>query len=312
MIHITQGHERSISLEILFNAFKDLTSKEASRFMLHANKESVICNINDIKSNIFIKKNVIKINNNFLNTNWIHTDSNLPQSTTSMLAAISDLKTNDILLTMPTSKDQLLLNNEKMLGHTEFLRKFYNTPNLSMMFLANDERMLLLTDHLPLKDVSKAITADFVENKMTLALSSYVKSISKLKEVVFSGINPHAGEDGLLGDEDLEIAKGIEKLKKIFPDLIFKGPLPGDTLHIHRQNSSDQLLVYAYHDQGLSVFKERNKFLGLNITLGLPFIRLSVDHGTAFELYGKNSANYDGALYALKSAIAIEDSYGTK
>ena len=157
---------------------------------------------------------------------------------------------------------------------------------------------MLLTDHLPLKDIPQTITEDLIIKKV----STTINHLTHIKNILIAGINPHAGENGLIGTEDQVINKAIIRLKQIYPTHTFQGPISGDTMYFMHQNESD-LLVYPYHDQGLGVFKAIKKTYGINFTLGLPFKRLSVDHGTAFALFGKNSANYSGALYCLETVF---------
>ena len=125
-----------------------------------------------------------------------------------------------------------------------------------------------------------------------------ISNIRNIKEVYFSGINPHCGEDGNISITDIIINAAIKKLVLSFPDIDFHEMLPGDTLHFSIKNK-EQLFVYAFHDQGLAPFKLKYGLTGINLSLGLPFKRVSVDHGTAFNLYGKNQANYNGMLYLL-------------
>ena len=105
-------------------------------------------------------------------------------------------------------------------------------------------------------------------------------------------------------DEEKYIKKDILDLEKLYGH-IFSGPFSGDTLHHHQRLDKKQLFVYMYHDQGLAQFKSQYGLIGLNITLGLPFLRLSVDHGTAFDLYGKNKANISGMLFLFKQAFEV-------
>ena len=172
-----------------------------------------------------------------------------------------------------------------------------------MFFKADDLNVLLLTDHVPLKDVPQILTEDFVFNKIVLAINSLEKGNQKFNNVFIAGINPHAGENGLIGSEDTNIQNAITRLKEKFKNHHFHGPLPGDTMNFSHKNNSD-LFIYPFHDQGLGVFKSLKKTYGINFTLGLPYIRLSVDHGTAFSLYGKNCANYSGALYCLETVLS--------
>ena len=109
-----------------------------------------------------------------------------------------------------------------------------------------------------------------------------------MTEVYISGLNPHAGENGLLGNEENEILDAIENLRELYPRIIFEGPIPGDGIHLQKtKKQAHQLYVYMYHDQGLSPFKQKHGLVGLHMTFGLPFLRMSVDHGTGFEIYGK-------------------------
>ncbi len=107
-----------------------------------------------------------------------------------------------------------------------------------------------------------------------------------------------------MGSEELNLKPAIDKLKST-PNLNVIGYISGDTLHFHKKDNIKQLFVYMFHDQGLSKFKSENGVIGLNITFGLPFLRLSVDHGTAFDLYGKNKANISGMLYLINTALKV-------
>ena len=125
-----------------------------------------------------------------------------------------------------------------------------------------------------------------------------------LKRALVAGINPHAGEGGLLGKEEARLTSNLSAIK--VPGFKVLGFYPGDTLLKQKQSSAD-LLVYPHHDQGLAPFKSLMGTLGANITLGLPFVRLSVDHGTAFPLYGKNIADPRGAFFCLRKAISYQE-----
>jgi 4-hydroxythreonine-4-phosphate dehydrogenase len=173
-----------------------------------------------------------------------------------------------------------------------------------MTFKSTAQHTLLITDHVALKDVPKNITCEKIKHKVKITLDNFRKYFYQFDEVVFSGINPHAGENEILGNEEIHIKKAIIELEKEY-GFIFKGPYSGDTLHHHVNNNKKQLFVYMYHDQGLVQFKWLNGIIGLNITFGLPFLRLSVDHGTAFDLYGKNRANYSGMLFLFKQAFEV-------
>lgn len=296
MIYVTQGHERGIGLEIFLKSFLTLSAA-------HKREISLVVNARDFDSNLIASK-LTKAQFRELNLNLVDDDKYLPASTTSLLHALKVIKEDDILITLPTSKDQLILNGVKMAGYTEFFRSYYKNPNISMTFKGINHDVLLITDHLALKDVSKTITKKLIVEKTFTTLTFFKKHFYSFDEVIFSGINPHVGENGLLGTEDKCINEAITELKKI-ELLIFTGPLSGDTLHMAQNSSRRQLFVYMYHDQGLAPFKSHHGLIGLNISMGLPFLRLSVDHGTAFHLHGKNKANISGMMFLLKKSFEV-------
>jgi 4-hydroxythreonine-4-phosphate dehydrogenase len=173
-----------------------------------------------------------------------------------------------------------------------------------MTFKGLSQNVLLITDHIPLREVALKIDSNLIKEKTRITLENFKKYFYSFDEIIFSGINPHAGENGILGNEEKHIVSAISDLTKIYGD-IFHGPFSGDTLHHHLRKDKHQLMVYMSHDQGLAQFKAQYGLIGLNITLGLPFLRLSVDHGTAFDLYGKNKANISGMIYLFKQAFEV-------
>lgn len=296
MIYITQGHEHSIALEIFLKSFLKLTPDEQDQLTLVCSKkiyfeQLLLLGFEDKQ---FSQLKILEIKKE---------DNSLTLE--SLYLALSCIKEKDILVTLPTSKDQLFINGIHHLGYTEYLRHHFKKPELAMTFKAPEEFLLLMTDHLPLAQVPGEIKKEKLLRKIELTIKEYEKYFDKLEEVILAGLNPHAGENGLLGTEDQEIILAIEELKNIFPRKKFLGPLSGDTLHFYQDRKKSQLFVYMYHDQGLPSFKARHGLTGINLTLGLPFLRMSVDHGTAFELYGKNQASSEGCEYVLKTALAI-------
>lgn len=284
MIYVTQGHEKSISIEIFLKAFSCLTKNEKSQI-------SYICNKNNLKNYATPNGlNIIDIHDNEL------------ESTSCLKKALEIVKKSDILVTMPTSKDQLAINNIQANGHTEFFRSYFKDEYINMYFWSNKLKVLLLTDHININQITDTLTPNYVVNKLVSFLESHNKVFKSLpKKIIFAGINPHCGENGLIGIEDESIEDSIPFLKEDYPNIEFVGPKSADTLHSNQDD--DTVFVYAYHDQGLPVFKSQTGFNGLNITLGLPFLRISPDHGTAFEIFDKDCANYMGALETLKFAL---------
>ena len=124
-----------------------------------------------------------------------------------------------------------------------------------------------------------------------------------IKNILVAGLNPHAGEKGLIGHEDKEVEKAVKQLQDK-DNFNVSGPFPGDTILIERKDPKD-MLVYLFHDQGLGIFKGTQGFIGSNITTGLPYPRFSPDHGTSFSLMGKNVADHRGCLFSLNQALDL-------
>lgn len=298
MIYVTQGHEKGIGLEVFLKSFLLLSPKEKLEVILIADREVLNQNLESLKVSMNSFKNLQVVNP----ADAI--DNLLPSSTRTLVHALNIITKNDILVTLPTSKNQLIHNNKSVSGYTEFFRSYYSNPNISMIFKGIFQNTLLITDHIPLKNVTKIITKKLIIEKINTTLNFYKKYFSTFDEIIFAGINPHVGENGILGKEDLVIQEAIDSLKN-FSALKFSGPYSGDTLHMHNNPSKKQLFVYMFHDQGLAQFKAIHGLVGLNISMGLPFLRLSVDHGTAFNLYGSNKANPNGMIFLFKQAFEV-------
>jgi 4-hydroxythreonine-4-phosphate dehydrogenase len=297
-ILVSQGHEYGIGLEVFLKAFLVARKEIQNSCQLFVEKKSLLRTLKSSNLDFEINSHELNINGSILKLSILG-NSKLPISSNSLLTCFKNIKTNDCLFTLPTSKDQFA-NPEspslKFLGHTEFLRDYYKR-NLLMCFIEDNLNILLLSDHISLKDVFSTINSEIITNKMIVAS----RCLPKVKNFIFSGLNPHAGENGLLGFEDDEISKAIKNLSKLLKNKNFLGPFSSDSLLVNKVESNN-LYIYCYHDQGLGSFKTLKHFRGINLTLGLPFLRLSVDHGTGFDIYGKNIADYQGAYYCLNKA----------
>ncbi len=305
MIYVSQGHERGIGLEILFKAILQLPHYITSIVEVHANTQQVEETAQFLGFKVHFSESKIIFQG--VSVGFKHTEEEtcIPLSTTSLRSILSIIKPHDILITLPTSKDQLYLDGVRCSGYTEFFRTFFNDRDIAMLFHSNDIDVLLLTDHIPLTKVISALTIDLISKKLENTIAGLKRHFTLPEDIIISGINPHAGEGGILGHEDSIINDSLRVISSKFPQISFQGPIPGDTLHFHRDSSKKQLLVYSYHDQGLPFFKEKYGLFGINVTMGLPFLRLSVDHGTAFNLYGKNIADSGGLLHVFYSAYEV-------
>lgn len=298
MIYVTQGHEKGIGLEIFLKSYLLLPASQKKQITLIASRSSYENYIKDLGFN---QKNFSDLKVIFCD---LSPEASTPSSA-SLYHALNVIKAQDILVTLPTSKDQLILNGANKAGYTEYFRDYFHNDNIAMTFKSHEDYVLLITDHVAIKNISSLITKDLIKEKVKVAIDFYKHYFVCFEEIVFAGINPHVGENGILGSEDSVIYEAINDLKKDYSNLSFLGPFSGDTLHMHQKNDRKQLFIYMFHDQGLAKFKAQHGLIGLNISMGLPFLRLSVDHGTAFDLYGKNKANPLSMSYLFKEAFKV-------
>lgn len=190
-------------------------------------------------------------------------------------------------------------------GHTEYFAQLSNTADVVMMLATDGLRVCLATTHIPLAYVSKAITRERIEKVIGIMHNDLQQKFGIDEPCIYvCGLNPHAGEDGHLGQEEkLVIAPALEDLRKQGLNLV--GPLPADTLFQAKYLEHADAVLAMYHDQGLPVLKFKGFGNSVNITLGLPFIRTSVDHGTALDLAGLGTADTGSMQTAITTAITL-------
>ncbi|WP_291781847.1 4-hydroxythreonine-4-phosphate dehydrogenase PdxA [Cecembia sp.] len=221
--------------------------------------------------------------------------------------AINDLKSGKIdgLVTAPLNKNNVNSPEKKFIGHTEYLTQAFESKESLMFLVAEDIRVGLVTGHLPLSQVSNHVTAENIKRKLDIMLKSLKEDFGVDKpRVAVLGLNPHAGEDGLLGEEEESIIKPVIKEYKDKGHLVF-GPYPADGFFgMMHQKKFDGVLA-MYHDQGLIPFKSLAFETGVNFTAGLPIVRTSPDHGTAYNIAGKKIAEEGSMRAALLQAYDI-------
>jgi 4-hydroxythreonine-4-phosphate dehydrogenase len=206
------------------------------------------------------------------------------------------------MVTAPVHKGIINDAGVPFTGHTEYLAERTATPRVVMMLAGGSLRVALATTHLPLREVADAITQDSLTEVIRILHHDLRhKFVIAHPRILVAGLNPHAGEDGHLGREEIDvIAPVLESLRAEGMDLT--GPLPADTLFQPRLLEHADAVLAMYHDQGLPVLKYASFGLGINITLGLPIVRTSVDHGTALELAGSGRAEPGSLFEALTLA----------
>ena len=211
----------------------------------------------------------------------------------------------DAMVTAPVHKGVINDAGIAFSGHTEFLAELTDTAQVVMMLVGSGLRVALATTHLPLKDVPQAITRAGLETTIRILHHDLVTKFGIAKpRILVAGLNPHAGEDGYLGREEIEIINPVlEKLRAEGMNLV--GALPADTLFAKHHLSKADAVLAMYHDQGLPVLKHASFGEGVNVTLGLPIIRTSVDHGTALDLAGSGNIEIGSMLAAIELAIQL-------
>jgi 4-hydroxythreonine-4-phosphate dehydrogenase len=211
----------------------------------------------------------------------------------------------DAMITAPVSKEAIIRSGQPFVGQTEFLSELAGSQRTAMMLLGHDEkgrwlRVVLATTHVPLKLVSDCLTQAKIELAIELAAQSCRDLRLPKQRVAVCGLNPHAGEGGELGTEEQTVVRpAVESAKRRGLDVA--GPFAADALFYHVFHGEYEAVVAMYHDQGLVPLKMIGFETGVNWTLGLPFIRTSPDHGTAYDIAGQGKANPS----SMRSAIGL-------
>ncbi|WP_109016744.1 4-hydroxythreonine-4-phosphate dehydrogenase PdxA [Novimethylophilus kurashikiensis] len=211
----------------------------------------------------------------------------------------------DAMVTAPVHKGVINDAGIAFTGHTEFLAELTNTPQVVMMLVGGGMRVALITIHMALRQVPDAITRPGLESIIRILHHDLVERFGISQPRIFvAGLNPHAGEDGYLGREEIEVITPVlEKLRGEGMNL--SGPLPADTMFSQKNLTQADCFLAMYHDQGLAVLKHASFGEGVNVTLGMPIIRTSVDHGTALDLAGTGKADPGSLLTAINLAIEL-------
>lgn len=211
----------------------------------------------------------------------------------------------DAVVTGPVHKGLINKSGIAFSGHTEYFANQANCPDVVMMLATEGLRVALVTTHIPLAYVAKAITFERLQKVARILHQDLQEKFAiKSPKIYACGINPHAGEDGHLGREEIEIMEpAFAQLREEGMNIV--GPLPADTIFQEKYLADADAILAMYHDQGLPVLKYKGFGASVNITLGLPFIRTSVDHGTAVELAGTGTADSGSMVEALQNAIKL-------
>jgi 4-hydroxythreonine-4-phosphate dehydrogenase len=312
---ISLGDPAGINSEILLKALNKLPKRNIS-YVIYGSKKalekakkltSIDLNIKEIKSiNDVVKSGIYLINLYDLDVEFGSPSKETGKASVVYLEnAVKDVleKKADALITLPISKQWIMESGFPYAGHTDYLAQVSGAKEYAMVLMCKKLKVALITTHIPLKDVPSQITKEKIISKVRLINREFKEKfgISKPK-IAILGLNPHASDNGNIGNEELNII--LPAVKTLREDGIeITDPLSPDTA-FNRYKDFD-IYVAMYHDQGLIPLKLLCFKKAVNITLGLPFIRTSPDHGTGYDIAGKNTADPSSTIEAIKLAILL-------
>lgn len=219
---------------------------------------------------------------------------------------LAKAKKVDAITTGPINKEALHKAGLKFDGHTEILAQGTKTKNYAMLFISDTIWVILATTHMALSKVPKSLNKNKILNAIQLGYKALVKAKKPNQKIAVAGLNPHAGENGIFGKEEIKIIRpAIEQAQKM--GIKVEGPISPDAIFNLAKAGMYGLVVAMYHDQGLIPLKLLSFNRSVNVTVGLPFIRTSVDHGTGFNIAGKNMANPQSLVEAIKAAAHLSN-----
>ena len=322
IVGISIGDLNGIGSEVVLKTFEDSRMLEFCTPVIFANVKiisfvkktfestSAIHGIDTLEQIVIGKINVLNVWRENVDLSFgVNDDAIGKYAIKSFVTATKALKEGkiDVLVTAPINKYNIQSDEFKFPGHTDYLNQ--ELEGNALMFMVQDNlRVGLLTDHIPVNDVASHLTEDLIKQKIETIKQSLIQdfSINKPKIAVL-GLNPHAGDGGVIGKEDDTIIKPV--IKKLFEKgtMVF-GPYPADGFFGNSQYEKFDAVIAAYHDQGLIPFKTLSFGNGVNYTAGLNKVRTSPDHGTAYDIAGKGIANHNSFKEAVFLAIDIYNS----
>jgi 4-hydroxythreonine-4-phosphate dehydrogenase len=322
VVGISQGDINGIGLEVIIKTFLEPQMLELCTPVVFGSNKTAshhrkILNIEDFSFNQI--RDISELNHKRANIINVYeedaiieigkqTDVGGKYALKSLVAAATALAQNqiDVLITAPINKENIQSPDFKFPGHTEYLDEKFGTGSSSLMFLVSDNlRVAVVTGHIPVTRVAQELTTEKIINKIQVLNKSLIRdfAIDKPKIAVL-GLNPHAGDNGVIGNEEKSIIiPAINKAKE--EGILVYGPYPADGFFGNSTYKNFDAVLAMYHDQGLIPFKTISFNSGVNFTAGLPVIRTSPDHGTAYDIAGKNLASPESFRKAIYTAIDI-------
>ncbi|MCQ2185501.1 MAG: 4-hydroxythreonine-4-phosphate dehydrogenase PdxA [Bacteroidales bacterium] len=322
VVGITQGDGNGIGYEVIIKALADERMLDLCTPVIYGSPKlfsfykKTLHNIEHINTNLIsdakdAKQKIVNIVNCLPDNIYVEPGQPTPESAKAAMkaleCAVADAKAGkiDVIVTAPFNKRAMNAEGFGFTGHTEFLEKAFGVNDAVMLMVADNLKIAVATQHIPLREVPKAITKDLLVNKLRLMKASLEKDFGIYDpKIAVLGLNPHCGDGGLIGDEEqTTILPAVQQAQN--EGIMAFGPYsPDGFFGLGNYNRFDAILA-MYHDQGLTPFKALAFELGVNYTAGLPIVRTSPDHGTAYELAGRDEADPRSMISAIYTAIDV-------
>jgi 4-hydroxythreonine-4-phosphate dehydrogenase len=322
VLGITHGDFNGVSYEIILKTFADNEMLELATPVIYGSSKAaafykklldlqnlnlnIINNIQDLRPK---RLNIINCGSEDVTvTPGVSTPEAGKAAFQSLEKATEDLKNKriDALVTAPINKKNIQSDLFHFPGHTEYLEKKFGTPASSLMLLINDAmRVAVVTGHLAVENISKTLTEELILKKLQILNDTLKRDFLIVRpRIALLGLNPHAGDEGVMGNEEKNIISPAIK-KAVEKGIFCIGPYPADGFFGAEKYKNFDGVLAMYHDQGLIPFKTIAMESGVNYTAGLPIVRTSPDHGTAYDLAGKNAASEESFRHACFAAVDI-------
>jgi len=322
IVGITQGDGNGIGYEVIIKALADERMLDVCTPVIYGSSKlfgfykKTVHNIEQINTNVIsnaadIKPKIVNIINCLPDNVYVEPGQPTPESAKCAMkaleCAVQDIKNGkiDVLVTAPFNKKAM--NNEGFgfTGHTEFLEKQFGVKEAVMLMVADQLKVAVATQHIPLRDVPKSLSKEMLVEKLRLMKISLEEDFAIFEpKIAVLGLNPHCGDGGLIGDEEQKIILPAVQAAQQAGIMAF-GPYSPDGFFGLGNYSRFDAILAMYHDQGLTPFKALAFELGVNYTAGLPIVRTSPDHGTAYELAGRDEADPRSMISAIYTAIDV-------
>ncbi len=321
VIGISCGDINGIGIELIIKTFSDNRILELCTPLIFASNKAINFyrkSIPDVNFNYQSTKEYNRISPRQLNlfncweedvviTPGVLNETGGKYGVLSLQTAVAALKQKHIdgLVTAPVHKKNIQSPEFSFTGHTPYLKNIFNVPDVCMMLCAGNFRVALVTEHVPVGEIAKQITKERITGKLSILYQSLQRDFGIDKpRIAVLGLNPHAGDEGLIGNEEETIIKpAIRDARN--NNMLVVGPYSADAFFARRQFEKFDAVLAMYHDQGLIPFKTLAVGEGVNFTAGLPAVRTSPDHGVAFDIAGKNKADTSSFVTALFECIDI-------